>query len=150
MFPWAREGEELERKYVYTVHSELNAILNYRGGRLDGAKMYVTLFPCNECAKAIIQAGIRELIYDQDMMCRRYAAPELTTYVGYPCAAMKQELLKGEWYQSFKIVPFEQYAFRIPVGYEGCLTVFYGPNYMELPPIEKQKTHHAYKVWYKD
>ena len=65
-FPWAREGEELDRKYVYTVHSELNAILNYRGGSLEGAKMYVTLFPCNECAKAIIQSGIRELIYDQD------------------------------------------------------------------------------------
>ncbi len=65
-YPWAREGEELDRKYVYTVHSELNAILNYRGGSLEGAKMYVTLFPCNECAKAIIQAGIRELIYDQD------------------------------------------------------------------------------------
>ena len=65
-FPWAREGEELERKYVYTVHSELNAILNYRGGSLEGAKIYVTLFPCNECAKAIIQSGIRELIYDDD------------------------------------------------------------------------------------
>ena len=65
-FPWAREGEELKRKYVYTVHSELNAILNYRGGSLEGSKMYVTLFPCNECAKAIIQSGIRELIYDQD------------------------------------------------------------------------------------
>lgn len=64
--PWAREGEELDRKYVYTVHSELNAILNYRGGSLDGAKLYVTLFPCNECAKAIIQAGIRELIYADD------------------------------------------------------------------------------------
>ena len=66
LFPWEREGEELEKKYVYTVHSELNAILNYRGGSLEGAKMYVTLFPCNECAKAIIQAGISELIYDQD------------------------------------------------------------------------------------
>ena len=65
-FPWAREGEELDRKYVYTVHSELNAILNYRGGSLEGAKMYVTLFPCNECAKAIIQSGIRELIYDEN------------------------------------------------------------------------------------
>lgn len=65
-FPWAREGEQLETKYVYTVHSELNAILNYRGGSLEGAKLYVTLFPCNECAKAIIQSGIRELIYDQD------------------------------------------------------------------------------------
>lgn len=66
-YPWEREGEnELEKKYVYTVHSELNAILNYRGGSLEGAKVYVTLFPCNECAKAIIQSGIREIIYDQD------------------------------------------------------------------------------------
>lgn len=65
-FPWARAGEELESKYVYTVHGELNAILNYRGGTLEGAKIYVTLFPCNECAKAIIQSGIRELIYNED------------------------------------------------------------------------------------
>ena len=67
VFPWAREGEDpLETKYVYTVHSELNAILNYRGGSLEGAKLYVSLFPCNECAKAIIQAGIKELIYADD------------------------------------------------------------------------------------
>ena len=66
LFPWGREGDPLESKYVYTVHSELNAILNYRGGSLEGSKLYVTLFPCNECAKAIIQAGIKELIYDQD------------------------------------------------------------------------------------
>lgn len=65
-FPWSREGEELDTKYVYTVHSELNAILNYRGGSLEGAKMYVSLFPCNECAKAIIQSGIKTLIYDED------------------------------------------------------------------------------------
>ena len=65
-FPWAREGEPLDNKYLYTTHSELNAILNYRGGSLEGAKLYVTLFPCNECAKAIIQAGIRTLIYDDD------------------------------------------------------------------------------------
>jgi dCMP deaminase len=45
------------------VHSELNAILNYRGGSLEGAKLYVSLFPCNECAKAIIQSGIKEVIY---------------------------------------------------------------------------------------
>ena len=60
------EGEPLDNKYLYTTHSELNAILNYRGGSLEGAKLYVTLFPCNECAKAIIQAGIRTLIYDDD------------------------------------------------------------------------------------
>ncbi len=68
-FPWAREGAPLDNKYMYTAHSELNAILNYRGGSLDNAKMYVTLFPCNECAKAIIQAGIKTIVYD----CYKYA-----------------------------------------------------------------------------
>ncbi|MCR5764616.1 MAG: dCMP deaminase family protein [Treponema sp.] len=62
-FPWAREGETLNTKYAYVTHSELNAILNYRGGSLEGCKIYVTLFPCNECAKAIIQAGIKTVIY---------------------------------------------------------------------------------------
>lgn len=65
-FPWAREGDEEETKYPYVVHSELNAILNYRGGSLEGAKLYVSLFPCNECAKAIIQAGIKTVVYDDD------------------------------------------------------------------------------------
>ncbi len=65
-FPWNREGETLDNKYFYTTHSELNAILNYRGGSLEGSKLYVSLFPCNECAKAIIQAGIKEVIYDSD------------------------------------------------------------------------------------
>ena len=65
-FPWAREGEPLASKYFYTTHSELNAILNYRGGSLEGATIYVTLFPCNECAKAIIQSGIKRVVYDSD------------------------------------------------------------------------------------
>ena len=65
-FPWAREGEELETKYPFVTHSELNAILNYRGGSLEGTKLYVSLFPCNECAKAIIQAGIKTIVYDSD------------------------------------------------------------------------------------
>ena len=65
-FPWNRDGEPYDNKYFYTTHSELNAILNYRGGSLEGSKMYVTLFPCNECAKAIIQAGIKTLIYADD------------------------------------------------------------------------------------
>lgn len=62
-FPWSREGDELDTKYPFVTHSELNAILNYRGGSLEGSKMYVTLFPCNECAKAIIQSGIKILAY---------------------------------------------------------------------------------------
>lgn len=66
-FPWFRENsDDLETKYPYVVHSELNAILNYRGGSLEGSKLYVSLFPCNECAKAIIQAGISTVIYDSD------------------------------------------------------------------------------------
>lgn len=67
VFPWARESDEpLDIKYLYSTHSELNAILNYRGGSLEGAKLYVSLFPCNECAKAIIQAGIKTVIYADD------------------------------------------------------------------------------------
>ena len=65
-FPWEREGEELDTKYPYVTHGELNAILNYRGGSLAGASLYVSLFPCNECAKAIIQSGIREVVYLSD------------------------------------------------------------------------------------
>ena len=69
-FPWERDGDNpLETKYVYATHSELNAILNYTGGSLCGARLYVSLFPCNECAKAIIQVGIKEVIYD----CDKYA-----------------------------------------------------------------------------
>lgn len=66
-FPWGRDGTTYEdSKYFYAAHSELNAILNYRGGSLEGCKMYVTLFPCNECAKAIIQCGIKEVVYRDD------------------------------------------------------------------------------------
>lgn len=64
--PWEREGDDLETKYMYVCHSELNAILNSPHNDLTGARMYVTLFPCNECAKAIIQSGIKELIYLSD------------------------------------------------------------------------------------
>ena len=66
LFPWAREGEETMTKYPYVAHAELNAILNCRGANLEGAKIYVALFPCNECAKAIIQAGITTVVYDSD------------------------------------------------------------------------------------
>lgn len=62
---WDREGDFLNTKYAYVCHGELNAILNYRGD-LTGSKIYVALFPCNECAKAIIQSGIKEVIYKDD------------------------------------------------------------------------------------
>ena len=67
-FPWAREGNNLDTKYPYVCHAEMNAILNYRGSKkdLESAKIYVDLFPCNECAKIIIQSGIKEVIYLSD------------------------------------------------------------------------------------
>ena len=74
-FPWDRVGESAGKtKYPYVVHAELNAILNANGKRLAGARIYVDLFPCNECAKAIIQSGIREVVYLSD----KYAETEMT------------------------------------------------------------------------
>lgn len=65
-FPWDRNGDFLDTKYPFVVHAELNAILNARGKSLVGASIYVALFPCNECCKAIIQSGIREVVYLSD------------------------------------------------------------------------------------
>jgi dCMP deaminase len=64
-FPWEREGDFLDTKYPYVVHAEPNAILNATVP-LDNSKIYVTLFPCNECVKLIIQSGIKEIIYLSD------------------------------------------------------------------------------------
>jgi dCMP deaminase len=66
LFPWSREGDLLDTKYPYVTHAELNAILNNYGYNLENCKIYVPLFPCNECTKAIIQSGIREIFYLSD------------------------------------------------------------------------------------
>lgn len=71
-FPWTRTG--IETKYPYVVHAELNAILNSGGKSLRGSTIYVGLFPCNECAKAIIQSGIKEVVYLND----KYATEKST------------------------------------------------------------------------
>ncbi|MDR3344624.1 MAG: dCMP deaminase family protein [Oscillospiraceae bacterium] len=63
-FPWEREGED--NKYLYVCHAELNAILNSGGRNLQDCRIYTALFPCNNCAKAIIQSGIREVCYLSD------------------------------------------------------------------------------------
>ncbi len=65
-FPWERDGEPYNTKYPYVCHAELNAILNNAGSSLEGCRVYVALFPCNECAKAIIQSGIKEVVYLSD------------------------------------------------------------------------------------
>ena len=64
-FPWSREGDVLTSKYAFVVHAELNAILNSQRS-VRGCTIYVSLFPCNECAKAIIQAGITCVVYESD------------------------------------------------------------------------------------
>jgi len=64
--PWGRTGKPLETKYPFVCHAELNAILNSTAPSLDNCTMYVALFPCNECAKAIIQSGIKKVYYLED------------------------------------------------------------------------------------
>jgi dCMP deaminase len=65
-FPWSKEGDFLDTKYPFICHAELNAILNNIGMDLKGCKIYTALFPCNECTKAIIQSGIKEVIFLSD------------------------------------------------------------------------------------
>ena len=72
-FPWEREGSPLDTKYLYVCHAEMNAILNSGHSDLRGSVIYTTLFPCAECTKAMIQKGIREVIYLSD----KYAADDL-------------------------------------------------------------------------
>ena len=73
VFPWEREGSFNETKYPFVVHAELNAILN-SNQKCTGASIYVSLFPCNECAKAIIQSGIKKIVYESD----KYAHTDAT------------------------------------------------------------------------
>lgn len=66
-FPWDREGKSsYYTKYNYVCHAEMNAILSFKGGSLKGARLYVVQFPCNECTKAIIQSGIKSIVYFDD------------------------------------------------------------------------------------
>lgn len=72
-YPWDNKGDSLDTKYPYVVHAEPNAILNSTVN-LENATIYVTLFPCNECAKLIIQSGIKEVVYAED----KYAEQDMT------------------------------------------------------------------------
>ena len=92
-FPWDREGEVT--KYPFVVHAELNAILNASGKDLKGSRIYVDLFPCNECAKAIIQSGIKEVIYLSDKYAdtpATQASKLMLTTAGVKLAQMKPDI----------------------------------------------------------
>ena len=92
-FPWDKEGEALNTKYPFVVHAELNAILNAKGKDLSECRIYVALFPCNECAKAIIQSGISEVIYLSD----KYANTDSVkaSKLMFKCAGVKLSKLEA-------------------------------------------------------
>ncbi|XP_077984313.1 deoxycytidylate deaminase-like [Glandiceps talaboti] len=74
--PWRRTADDkLETKYPYVCHAELNAILNKNSADVKGCTMYVALFPCNECAKLVIQSGIKEVVFVSD---KYHDTPEMT------------------------------------------------------------------------
>ncbi|MBR4256228.1 MAG: dCMP deaminase family protein [Clostridia bacterium] len=100
-FPWNREGEET--KYPYVVHAELNAILNAGGRSLAGSTLYVALFPCNECAKAIIQAGIKTVVYLSDK------------YDGTPSVCASKRMLRAA---GVKLVRFEPDKEKIEIKFK--------------------------------
>lgn len=93
VMPWDRDGDPLNTKYLFVCHAEFNAILNHGRTGLDGAKVYTTLFPCNECAKAIIQSGIKEVIYFDD----KYAHTDSTI------AAKRMFDMTGVTYRRFSV-----------------------------------------------
>ena len=90
-FPWNRDGEE--NKYAYVVHAELNAILNANGRDLRGSRVYVALFPCNECAKAIIQSGVKEVVYLSDK------------YAGTPGNVASKRMLDAAGVKYTRLIP---------------------------------------------
>jgi len=101
-FPWGRDGEEGETKYPFVVHAELNAILNNRGKNLSGSRLYVAPFPRNECPKAIIQAGIREVVYLSDKYHNTpstTASRRMLESAGVKCSCFKPT--KGQLVLSF-------------------------------------------------
>jgi dCMP deaminase len=98
-FPWQKNGAFLETKYPYVCHAELNAILNNIGIDLLGCKIYTALFPCNECAKAIIQSGIKEVIYLSDKYAQTDAAKasrKMFEKAGLICRKVETQLTKLE------------------------------------------------------
>ncbi len=93
-YPWSRTGEgDADTKYGYVVHAELNAILNARGRSVVGTRLYVALFPCNECAKAIIQSGISEVVYLSDK------------YANQPNTLISKRMLKSAGIKLRQLVP---------------------------------------------
>ena len=90
-FPWEREWSFCDTKYAHVVHAEANAILNGLWKDLNGSKIYVALFPCNECAKLIIQSGIKEIVYLSDK------------YSGTDADIVSKRMLNAAWVKLTKL-----------------------------------------------
>lgn len=98
-FPWEREGDLVNTKYAYVCHAEENAIYN-ANNTTAGCKLYSTLFPCNECAKTIIQNGIKEVIYESD---RYHDEPSwVASRRLFDAAGVKYRQYVSEWNDSHK------------------------------------------------
>lgn len=94
VFPWGREGGMLESKYAFVVHAELNAILN-SPRPVKECSIYVSLFPCNECAKAIIQSGIRRIVFESDKYADTdavKASKMMLKAAGVVCVQLKEQI----------------------------------------------------------
>lgn len=81
--PWSkqsRSGSKLDTKYPYVCHAEMNAILNKNNSNVAGSRVYVTMFPCNECAKLMIQAGIAEIVFHEDKVQPKAETPGASNF----------------------------------------------------------------------
>ena len=97
-YPWERQGDFLDTKYPYVVHAEPNAILNSTSS-LEGATLYVSLFPCNECMKLIIQSGIKEIVYLSDKYDgspENFASKKMANSANIKCRQMQNVNIKVE------------------------------------------------------
>ena len=130
-FPWEREGDTLNTKYAYVVHGELNAILNCKGKDLTGCRIYVGLFPCNECAKAIIQSGIKEVVYLSD----KYAETDIVK-------ASKRMLNAA----GVKLTQLEPEHFNIELSFK--IDYLCTPGREGIIGNYKNKIYYGFTMWY--
>ena len=105
--PWGRDGEKpLDTKYPFVCHAEENAIMNSHTNKLNGCTLYITLFPCNECAKIIIQSGIKHIYYIDDKYANTYnvkAAKHMFDLVGITYKQYFGKILKTKFQYSSNI-----------------------------------------------
>ncbi|KAK2077413.1 hypothetical protein QBZ16_004258 [Prototheca wickerhamii] len=105
--PWAKsseDGDPLQTKYPYVCHAEMNAILNKNGASVAGARVYVTMYPCNECAKLMIQAGIAEVVFHEDKTASQA--------VGHAAISRRQQYAAAQTLLSMAGVKVRQHCFR--------------------------------------